>query len=184
MAIQNPTSNFGWTLPVVGASIGTWGTLLNTILGDDGAGSLDSILKAIEDGSKAADWITSGAFHVDRIPSLPASKINSGTFGVDRIPSLPASKINSGTFADARIAESNVTQHQAALAIGAGQVNSGTFADARVAESNVTQHQAALSLSGDQVNLTAQGVAGASAGYAQIRVGGTLYAVPINELTE
>lgn len=37
---------------------------------------------------------------------------------------------------------------------------------------------------GDQVNLTAQGVASASAGYAQIRVGGTLYVVPINELTD
>lgn len=37
-----------------------------------------------------------------------------------------ASIINAGTFADARIAQSNVTQHQAALSIGVGQL-SGTL---------------------------------------------------------
>lgn len=35
-----------------------------------------------------------------------------------------ASETTSGTFADARIAQSNVTQHQAALSIGGGQVSS------------------------------------------------------------
>jgi hypothetical protein len=110
MAVQNPTTNFNWTLPVVGASVGTWGTLLNQILGDDGAGSLDSILQS----SKAAGWVTSGAFHVDRIPSLDAAKIGSGTF------------------VNARIAAGNVTQHQAALSIGWGQLTSvpSTFAPA------------------------------------------------------
>jgi len=71
--------------------------------------------------------------------------------------SISAGQINSGTFADARIAASNVTQHQASLSvtesqisdlgsyitasstdtltnksISAGQVNSGTLADARI----------------------------------------------------
>ncbi len=49
-----------------------------------------------------------------------------------------------GTLADARVAQSNVTQHQAAINIATSQVTSGTFADARIAQSNVTQHQAAI----------------------------------------
>lgn len=74
-----------------------------------------------------------------------------------------ASDINSGTFADARIAASNVTQHEGSLSIAwsqltsvpstfapsahnhsASEINSGTFADARIAASNVTQHQSSL----------------------------------------
>jgi len=62
-----------------------------------------------------------------------------------------AGDITSGTFADARVAQSNVTQHQAALSLGTSQITSGTFADARVAQSNVTQHQAALAINTDQL---------------------------------
>lgn len=51
--------------------------------------------------------------------------------------------VDSGTFANARIAASNVTQHQAALSIATSQLT-GTLADARVAQSNVTQHAAAV----------------------------------------
>ena len=41
-----------------------------------------------------------------------------------------ASDITSGTFADARIAESNVTQHQAALSITESQISDfGTYVD-------------------------------------------------------
>lgn len=74
---------------------------------------------------------------------------------------LFTSVITSGTFADARIAQSNVTQHQAALSVAfsqltgtatAGQIPSldtskittGTFADARIASSNVTQFQTSI----------------------------------------
>jgi hypothetical protein len=78
--------------------------------------------------------------------------------------------ITSGTFADARIAQSNVTQHQAALSITESQISdlgtyanashthattditSGTFADARIAQSNVTQHQAALNITESQIS--------------------------------
>jgi hypothetical protein len=44
------------------------------------------------------------------------------TLAAAQIPSLATSKITSGTFADARIAASNVTQHQAALAIDTDQL--------------------------------------------------------------
>jgi len=81
-----------------------------------------------------------------------------------------AADITAGTFADARIAQSNVTQHQAALAIAwtqvtgkpvtfapsahthaAADITTGTFADARIGQSNVTQHQAALAIAWAQV---------------------------------
>ena len=83
---------------------------------------------------------------------------------------VAASNVTSGTFADARIAESNVTQHQGALSItesqisdfgtyanvvhthAASDITSGTLADARVAQSNVTQHQAALSITESQIS--------------------------------
>ena len=62
--------------------------------------------------------------------------------------------IITGTFVDARIAESNVTQHEAALTLIATQVTSGVFADARIQESNVTQHEAALAILFSQVTGT------------------------------
>ena len=40
----------------------------------------------------------------------------------DTIPNLAASKITSSTFANARISESSVTQHQAALTLASGQI--------------------------------------------------------------
>ncbi len=86
-----------------------------------------------------------------QVPNLGADKITSGTLGADRIPSLATSKIGSGTFADARIAESNVTQHQAAISIATSQIASGTLADARVASSNVTQHQGDITIATSQI---------------------------------
>ena len=49
----------------------------------------------------------------------------SGGYGLaaSDIPNLATSKITSGTFADARIAASNVTQHQAALSITESQIS-------------------------------------------------------------
>ena len=64
---------------------------------------------------------------------------------------LPAAQVTSGTFDDARVAQSNVTQHQAALALDGSQLTSGSIPDARVAQSNVTQHQAALSILESQI---------------------------------
>ena len=69
-----------------------------------------------------------------------------------------AGNLNAGTLSDARVAESNVTQHQAALAISYSQMTN-SIPDAQVPESAVTQHQAALSFTASQVaeisNLTA-----------------------------
>lgn len=59
-----------------------------------------------------------------------------------------------GTLDDARVAESNVTQHEAALTLATSQVTSGTFADARISESSVTQHEAALTVDGTQLDYT------------------------------
>lgn len=61
------------------------------------------------------------------------------------VTGLPASAITSGTLADARVAQSNVTQHQAALSIATSQLT-GNMPDARIVESNVTQHAAALGI--------------------------------------
>jgi hypothetical protein len=178
MAVQNPTTNYAWALPTVGASIGVWGTLLNALLGDDVAG-VDAVVKAVSVVANAAmpkaggsftgavtalanvdingsgellvngvsvltqarvlqnvtadaAIITSGVLAGARIPFLDASWITTGAFADARIPALAASKITSGTFANALIAQGNVTQHQAALAIAASQVAGGapTFSGA------------------------------------------------------
>ena len=99
----------------------------------------------------------------DRLTLESLNQLNAlvdGLGGVDGALEIAASQVSSGTFADARIAESNVTQHQGALTLTATQVQdagpnfpttsitSGVFANARIAESNVTQHEAALTLTG------------------------------------
>lgn len=91
-----------------------------------------------------------------------AAIINTGTFADARVAqsnvtqhqaalALAASQTTSGTFADARISQSSVVQHQAALALAASQITSGTFADARIHQNNVLQHQAALALAASQI---------------------------------
>lgn len=63
--------------------------------------------------------------------TAPAAIIADGTFHVDRIPSLPASKIGSGELDDGRVKASNVTQHQAALQIHTSQLSDGVLGIAR-----------------------------------------------------
>jgi hypothetical protein len=77
--------------------------------------------------------------------TLGSYSVSSGSITID------ASQVVSGTFANARIAASNVTQHQGSLSLAASQITSGTFADARITASNVTQHQAALSIAASQI---------------------------------
>lgn len=77
--------------------------------------------KVLQNVTGNAGIITAGAFGVDRIPSLAASKITSGTFGTDRIPSLAAGKITSGTFNADRIPS-----------LAASKITSGTFSTDRI----------------------------------------------------
>jgi len=53
MATQDPTANYSWDLPAVGGSSGTWGTELNTIIGDTTTG-IDAIVKAVSVVANAA----------------------------------------------------------------------------------------------------------------------------------
>ena len=59
MAITNPTPNYLWVLPVPGANIGSWGTVLNKVFGDDGAGSdalgIDGVIAAVQTDVDAAE---------------------------------------------------------------------------------------------------------------------------------
>lgn len=73
----------------------------------------------------------------DTVDGLHASAFAAAAHNQD------ASTITSGTFDNARIAASNVTQHQASLTIATGQL-SGTLANGTVAQSNVTQHAPAV----------------------------------------
>ena len=69
------------------------------------------------------------ALNGSALTDLNASNLGSGTVPSARlslsasdIPSLATSKVNSGTFADARISESSVTQHEAALSVAGSQL--------------------------------------------------------------
>jgi hypothetical protein len=53
MATQDPTTNYSWNLPDDGGDSGTWGTLLNAIIGDDSTG-IDAVVKDVSDVADAA----------------------------------------------------------------------------------------------------------------------------------
>lgn len=53
MAVNDPTTNYGWNLPANGGDSGAWGTLINAILGDDATG-IDARLKAVSNVADAA----------------------------------------------------------------------------------------------------------------------------------
>ena len=64
-----------------------------------------------------------------------------------------ASNINSGTFADARIAETNVTQHEAALTLSGTQITSGSIAAGRLtAIINDAATNTSTTWSGDKID--------------------------------
>jgi hypothetical protein len=75
---------------------------------------------------------------------------NNPTVTVNGVNVRDASILSSGTLANARVAASNVTQHQAALSIATSQLT-GTLADARLVASNVTQFQTSLSIATSQL---------------------------------
>lgn len=133
--------------PRINASSGGGASQLSD-LSDVGTASPTSRNVLVGDGTdfdaralEGAD-IQSGVLAVARVPDhdalngfVAAEHIDWSVTGpedvqVDRVPNLPASRVTTGTFANARIAQSNVTQHQAALSIGAGQLVPGTFGGA------------------------------------------------------
>ncbi len=61
MATVDPTENYGWDLPTVNGSSGAWGTILNSILGDNATG-IDVVVKTISDVANAAMPTAGGTF--------------------------------------------------------------------------------------------------------------------------
>ncbi len=54
MAVNDPTTNFGWNLPQDQGDPGVWGALLNKIFGED-AGAVPGIDKVVNDVKTTAD---------------------------------------------------------------------------------------------------------------------------------
>lgn len=97
----------------------------------------------------AGSQITSGTVPTARLASGTANSA-SWLRGDQTWQAILTSDVSSGTFVDARIAQSNVTQHQAALSIATTQLT-GNMPDARIIASNVTQHQTSLSIAATQL---------------------------------
>jgi len=86
--------------------------------------------------------VTVGLPDIDQNQVLGRTAAGSGApsaIATSALTGLDAGGVVSGTFADARIAESNVTQHQGALVLGASQVTSGTFATERIPDLNASK---------------------------------------------
>jgi len=67
-----------------------------------------------------------GSGQIETVGEITTGTWNADTLGTGAIPNLPTSKITSGTFDDARIAASNVLQHEGSIdAVGA--LNSGSI---------------------------------------------------------
>jgi hypothetical protein len=58
--MANPTTNFGWDLPIVGGSVNTWGTILNTLAQD-----IDDDLQLVKTTADAAMPKAGGIFTGD-----------------------------------------------------------------------------------------------------------------------
>jgi hypothetical protein len=132
---------------------------------------LQNIGKIIRSASSNGVIKVGGAGRTNAVPNLDDGDVFIGNASNQAAArALTAADIQSGTFADARIAESNVTQHQAALSITESQISdlqsyltaetndlsaSVTWAnvpDTNITQSSVTQHQAALSITESQIS--------------------------------
>ena len=89
-----------------------------------------------------ASKIETGTLDSARIPSLDATKLTTGTLDSARIPTLDATKLTTGTLNNNRLANIPVSKL------------SGTLQNSQVAESNVTQHAAAVAAAIDLGDLS------------------------------
>lgn len=119
----------------------------NLVLTDAGAATFRSTVGGITTltaTTLAGTLSTAAQPNVTSLGTL-TSLVLSGT--ISGVTTLTATTL-AGTLSTA--SQPNVTS-MAALAVTAAQVTSLTFADARIAQSNVTQHQAALSIAETQI---------------------------------
>ena len=61
MAVNNPTTNFGWVMATEGGSSGTWDTLINAVLGADSGEAIDGIDEVLGNVKTTADAALSRA---------------------------------------------------------------------------------------------------------------------------
>ena len=78
--------------------------------------------------NKVVEFLDDGTaiFSIANGGAITVGTWNGTAIANDYVAALPTSKITSGTFADARIASSNVTQHQGDIT-GTGALNSGSI---------------------------------------------------------
>lgn len=124
---------------IIRAETGTADTLTNIERGAGGTPTdgLFLLLSAytghtitVDDGSGVTGIVVDRAFTFgenDVVIAYYDENVDKWKFLAPNAAVIPASQVISGTFADVRIAQSNVTQHQAALSIAASQVTAGTF---------------------------------------------------------
>lgn len=126
-----------------------------------GAYSDLSGLPTLGTAAARADTFFAAAVHTHAATDIVSGVLADGRIQASNVTqhqasiAIAATQVTSGVLADGRVQASNVTQHQASIAIAATQVTSGSLADARVQQSNVTQHQAALSINYSQLTGTA-----------------------------
>ena len=132
---------------------------------------LQNIGKIIRSHASAGSIKVGGAGRTNATPNLNDGNVFIGNASNQAAArALTTADIQSGTFADARIAESNVTQHEAALSITEAQISNlqayltaetndlssavtwANVPDANITQSSVTQHQAALSITESQIS--------------------------------
>lgn len=90
MAVNNPTTNYSFVLPTVGGSADAWGTVLNTLVGDDATG-LDAVIKTVDTDAKNASNLSSGTVALARLPDLGAmaKTVLAGTYTWDLGAGVP-----------------------------------------------------------------------------------------------
>lgn len=108
------------TFPNITGAMNASHTELNNLVGVTGKTGTGNIV--LSDSPTLTGTLMTGA--------ITASGIISGNGS--GLTTLNASELDTGLIPDARVQESNVTQHQSALAIAGSQITSGTIADARL----------------------------------------------------